>query len=177
MYQAFRKLRPGVPLRALHGGMKQGKRLGSFQEFCAARAAVMISTDVAARGLDFPAVDWVVQADCPEDVAAYIHRCGAARRGARRGGQGRGCPGVCKRAAQRTWMPISTGGAARGGAGGGGCCVGAGRSTLPRCALHAFGSPSSPLNTHSHATPSPSQRRPYRALPQRRPRAAAAVPL
>jgi hypothetical protein len=36
----------------------------------------MLATDVAARGLDFPRVDWVVQADCPEDVAAYIHRWG-----------------------------------------------------------------------------------------------------
>lgn len=36
---------------------------------------VLFATDIAARGLDFPSVDWVVQADCPEDVAAYIHRC------------------------------------------------------------------------------------------------------
>ena len=33
MYEAFRKLRPGVPLRSLHGGMKQGKRMGVFYEF------------------------------------------------------------------------------------------------------------------------------------------------
>lgn len=36
---------------------------------------MLFATDIAARGLDFPSVDWVVQADCPEDVAAYIHRC------------------------------------------------------------------------------------------------------
>ncbi|GBF94447.1 ATP-dependent RNA helicase [Raphidocelis subcapitata] len=80
VYSAFKKLRPGVPLRALHGGMKQGKRMAAFQEYCASKAAVMIATDVAARGLDFPAVDWVVQADCPEDVAAYIHRVGRTAR-------------------------------------------------------------------------------------------------
>lgn len=34
----------------------------------------------AARGLDFPAVDWVVQVDCPEDVATYIHRVGRTAR-------------------------------------------------------------------------------------------------
>ncbi len=78
VYTAFKKLRPGVPLRALHGGMKQGKRMGSFQEFNSSRAAVMFATDVAARGLDFPEIEWVVQADCPEDVAAYIHRCALA---------------------------------------------------------------------------------------------------
>ncbi|OMH81363.1 ATP-dependent RNA helicase DBP4 [Zancudomyces culisetae] len=40
----------------------------------------MICTDVAARGLDFPAVDWVVQLDAPEDVDMYIHRVGRAAR-------------------------------------------------------------------------------------------------
>jgi len=42
--------------------------------------AVLFATDIAARGLDFPALDWVVQADCPEDVAAYIHRAGRTAR-------------------------------------------------------------------------------------------------
>ena len=41
---------------------------------------VLFATDIAARGLDFPAVDWVVQADAPEDVAAYIHRAGRTAR-------------------------------------------------------------------------------------------------
>jgi ATP-dependent RNA helicase DDX10/DBP4 len=45
-----------------------------------AKAMVLFATDVAARGLDFPDVDWVVQADCPEDVAAYIHRVGRTAR-------------------------------------------------------------------------------------------------
>ena len=40
----------------------------------------MFSTDVAARGLDFPNIDWVVQFDAPEDPAAYIHRVGRAGR-------------------------------------------------------------------------------------------------
>ena len=42
--------------------------------------AVLFATDIAARGLDFPDLDWVVQADCPEDVAAYIHRAGRTAR-------------------------------------------------------------------------------------------------
>eukprot|EP00882_Tetradesmus_deserticola_P029701 GHRQ01033292.1.p1 GENE.GHRQ01033292.1~~GHRQ01033292.1.p1 ORF type:complete len:414 (+),score=195.41 GHRQ01033292.1:115-1356(+) len=78
VYEAFRKLRPGTPLRCLHGAMKQGKRLGVFEAFNAPSGGggggVLFATDIAARGLDFPDVDWVVQADCPEDVAAYIHR-------------------------------------------------------------------------------------------------------
>ncbi|KAK9814593.1 hypothetical protein WJX72_008381 [[Myrmecia] bisecta] len=81
MLEAFRKLRPGVPLRSLHGKMKQAKRMAAFYEFCEAKAGmVLFATDIAARGLDFPTVDWVVQADCPEDVPAYIHRVGRTAR-------------------------------------------------------------------------------------------------
>lgn len=41
---------------------------------------VLFATDIASRGLDFPLVDWVVQADCPEDVSTYIHRVGRTAR-------------------------------------------------------------------------------------------------
>ncbi|KAJ1951048.1 ATP-dependent RNA helicase dbp4, partial [Dispira parvispora] len=40
----------------------------------------MFCTDVAARGLDFPAVEWVIQLDCPEDADTYIHRVGRTAR-------------------------------------------------------------------------------------------------
>ena len=60
-FEAMRKLRPGVPLRALHGKMKQLKRMAVFYEFSEAKSMVLFSTDIAARGLDFPTVDWVVQ--------------------------------------------------------------------------------------------------------------------
>ena len=42
--------------------------------------SVLFATDIAARGLDFPTVDWVLQLDCPEDVPAYIHRVGRTAR-------------------------------------------------------------------------------------------------
>ncbi len=80
VYEAFRRLRPGVPLRALHGRMSQYKRMGVYQQFCDSKAGVLFATDIAARGLDFPSIDWVVQADCPEDVASYIHRVGRTAR-------------------------------------------------------------------------------------------------
>jgi len=83
VYEALRRLRPGVPLRALHGGMKQQKRAAVFAEFGEAAGSgggVLLATDVAARGLDFPAVDWVVQVDAPEDAAAYLHRVGRTAR-------------------------------------------------------------------------------------------------
>ncbi|KAG1664899.1 hypothetical protein FOA52_006245 [Chlamydomonas sp. UWO 241] len=83
VHEAFRRLRPGVPIRALHGGMKQMKRMGVFYEFCEAKKGdgmVLFATDIAARGLDFPTIDWVLQMDCPEDSAAYIHRVGRTAR-------------------------------------------------------------------------------------------------
>jgi ATP-dependent RNA helicase DDX10/DBP4 len=40
----------------------------------------LLATDIAARGVDFPAVDWVVQVDIPEDCNTYIHRVGRTAR-------------------------------------------------------------------------------------------------
>lgn len=80
VFETFKKLRPGIPLKCLHGRMKQDKRMGIYSQFCEQRS-VLFSTDVASRGLDFnKAVDWVVQVDCPEDCAAYIHRVGRTAR-------------------------------------------------------------------------------------------------
>lgn len=80
VYEAFKKLRPGVPLRALHGKMKQMKRMAVYYEFNQAKSMILFATDIASRGLDFPAVDWVLQVDCPEDTAQYIHRVGRTAR-------------------------------------------------------------------------------------------------
>jgi ATP-dependent RNA helicase DDX10/DBP4 len=41
---------------------------------------VLFATDLAARGLDFPGVDWVLQLDCPESAQTYIHRVGRTAR-------------------------------------------------------------------------------------------------
>ncbi|XP_042408632.1 DEAD-box ATP-dependent RNA helicase 32-like [Zingiber officinale] len=79
VFEAFRKLRPGIPLKCLHGRMKQNARMLTYLQFCE-ETSVLFSTDVASRGLDFSAVDWVVQADCPEDIATYIHRVGRTAR-------------------------------------------------------------------------------------------------
>lgn len=49
--------------------------------FLQAKAGMaLFATDIAARGLDFPTVDWVLQLDCPEDVPGYIHRAGRTAR-------------------------------------------------------------------------------------------------
>ena len=53
---------------------------GRLQRFTGMQKAVLFATDVAARGLDFPAVDWVVQVDAPEDAETYVHRVGRTAR-------------------------------------------------------------------------------------------------
>ncbi|BAE59048.1 putative DEAD box RNA helicase [Aspergillus flavus] len=80
VYESFRHLQPGIPLMHLHGRQKQGGRLDITAKFSQAKHAVLFSTDITARGLDFPAVDWVIQMDCPEDADTYIHRVGRTAR-------------------------------------------------------------------------------------------------
>ncbi|RHY64654.1 hypothetical protein DYB38_003654, partial [Aphanomyces astaci] len=80
IHDVFCKMQPGIPLSALHGKYKQGKRVEVYYNFVNKPAGVMFATDVAARGLDFPNVDWVVQLDAPEDTPNYIHRVGRTAR-------------------------------------------------------------------------------------------------
>lgn len=80
VYETFRQLQPGIPLLHMHGRQKQEARMQVTQRFTSAKHACLFATDVVARGVDFPAVDWVVQLDCPEDVDTYIHRVGRTAR-------------------------------------------------------------------------------------------------
>uniref|UniRef100_A0A8C9VFW9 ATP-dependent RNA helicase n=1 Tax=Scleropages formosus TaxID=113540 RepID=A0A8C9VFW9_SCLFO len=80
LYRVFCRLRPGIPVLALHGKQQQMKRVEVYDDFVRKKAAVLFATDIAARGLDFPAVNWVLQYDCPEDANTYIHRVGRTAR-------------------------------------------------------------------------------------------------
>ena len=85
VYEAFRHMQPGIPLLHLHGRQKQTARLDITTKFSATQNSCLFATDVVARGLDFPAVDWVIQLDCPEDADTYIHRVGRTARYERNG--------------------------------------------------------------------------------------------
>ncbi|KAI4913059.1 ATP-dependent RNA helicase [Alternaria infectoria] len=76
-----------LPVLGLHGKLKQQARTNRFFEFVNAQSGTLICTDVAARGLDIPEVDWVIQFDPPDDPRDYIHRVGRTARGAN--GKGR----------------------------------------------------------------------------------------
>jgi ATP-dependent RNA helicase DDX10/DBP4 len=80
VFESFKRMQPGIPLLHLHGRQKQVARLEITSRFTSAKYACLFATDVVARGVDFPAVDWVIQADCPEDADTYIHRVGRTAR-------------------------------------------------------------------------------------------------
>lgn len=80
VFESFKRMQPGISLLHLHGRQKQVARMEITSRFSSAKFACLFATDVVARGVDFPAVDWVVQADCPEDADTYIHRVGRTAR-------------------------------------------------------------------------------------------------
>ncbi|KAH9605104.1 hypothetical protein KSS87_022591 [Heliosperma pusillum] len=75
----------GHSLIPLHGKMKQQAREKALASFTSLSSGVLLCTDVAARGLDIPGVDCIVQYDPPQDPNVFIHRVG---RTARLGKQG-----------------------------------------------------------------------------------------
>ena len=75
----------GVQAIALHGDLTQSKRERNLERFSAGKSAVLVATDVAARGLHVDDVDLVVQADPPDDYKTYLHRAGRTGRAGKSG--------------------------------------------------------------------------------------------
>lgn len=58
----------------LHGNMNHEDRKTTFQAFKTDKSALLFSTDVSARGLDFPKVRCIIQYDSPGEATEYVHR-------------------------------------------------------------------------------------------------------
>ncbi|EMD89346.1 hypothetical protein COCC4DRAFT_195819 [Bipolaris maydis ATCC 48331] len=69
----------------LHGQLSQSARLGALNKFKTQSRDILVATDVAARGLDIPAVDLVVNFDLPSDSQTYVHRVGRTARAGKSG--------------------------------------------------------------------------------------------
>jgi ATP-dependent RNA helicase RhlE len=74
-----------VNSEALHGGIEQNDRFAILDRFRCGDNNVLITTDVACRGIDIPDMDYVVNYDLPDNPENYVHRCGRTGRGNKRG--------------------------------------------------------------------------------------------
>lgn len=77
--------RVGVKTEILHGGIEQKDRFAILDRFRSNENNVLVTTDVAARGIDIPTMDYVINYDLPDDPENYVHRCGRTGRGNKRG--------------------------------------------------------------------------------------------
>ncbi|KAF7837556.1 DEAD-box ATP-dependent RNA helicase 17 isoform X1 [Senna tora] len=80
-----RQMFMGCKMFRLHGNMDQEDRRKTFQTFKTEKSALLFSTDVAARGLDFPKVRCIIQYDSPGEATEYVHRVGRTARLGERG--------------------------------------------------------------------------------------------
>jgi len=86
-YEIFRSLDSlsSVDMSVIHGKLTQEKRTRTADRFRRARSAMLFSSDVTARGMDFPNVTHVIQVGLPQARDQYIHRVGRTGRGGKDG--------------------------------------------------------------------------------------------
>ena len=75
----------GVKAEAIHGNKSQPQRQRALKAFSAGHVAVLVATDVAARGLDIPNVSHVINFDQPNSYNDYVHRIGRTGRAGKAG--------------------------------------------------------------------------------------------
>jgi superfamily II DNA/RNA helicase len=74
-----------IPAEGLYRDMDKQKRKSALENFRAGRIAILVSSDLAARGLDIPGISHVISLDTGEDPQAYLHRAGRTGRAGRQG--------------------------------------------------------------------------------------------
>jgi superfamily II DNA/RNA helicase len=77
--------RHGFSVAALHGDLDQHARMAALDSFRTGEVPLLVASDVAARGLDIPAVSHVFNFDCPHHAEDYVHRIGRTGRAGRSG--------------------------------------------------------------------------------------------
>jgi superfamily II DNA/RNA helicase len=77
--------RDGYPIEGLHGGMSQRDRDSAMRQFREGSLSILVSTNLAARGIDIPSITHVINYEMPENVEEYVHRIGRTARMGRKG--------------------------------------------------------------------------------------------
>ncbi|MBC8005924.1 MAG: DEAD/DEAH box helicase [Verrucomicrobia bacterium] len=77
--------RVSIETLTLHGDKDQKERIDVLDKFKAGTIKVLVATDVSARGIDIPDVDYVINYDLPEVAENYVHRVGRTGRGVKKG--------------------------------------------------------------------------------------------
>ena len=78
-------LMKGVEAVSIHGGKEQEERVWAIDKFKSGEKDVLVATDVASKGLDFPGIQHVINFDMPEDIENYVHRIGRTGRSGKTG--------------------------------------------------------------------------------------------
>ncbi len=78
-------LNAGLKAASLHGDKDQIERSQAFQDFVSGKANILVSTDLAARGIDIPHLRFVFNYDVPNEAETYIHRIGRTGRAGKKG--------------------------------------------------------------------------------------------
>ncbi|CAF0916717.1 unnamed protein product [Brachionus calyciflorus] len=78
-------LMKGVEAVSIHGGKEQEERTWAIEKFKSGEKDVLVATDVASKGLDFPEIQHVINFDMPEDIENYVHRIGRTGRSGKQG--------------------------------------------------------------------------------------------
>ena len=69
----------------LHGDVPQDKREQIYNNFKTGKINIIVATNVAARGLDFPEIELIIQTEPPKEIESYIHRAGRTGRAGKKG--------------------------------------------------------------------------------------------
>lgn len=77
--------RVGLSAEAIHGDLPQQERSQVMERFYSGENKVLVATDVSARGIDIPDVEYVINYDLPDLSENYVHRVGRTGRGVKRG--------------------------------------------------------------------------------------------
>lgn len=85
LYKYLSEKMPKLKMKLLHGNLEIKEREAAIRAFVEKKVQILVATDIAARGIDIPDLEWVVNFGLPKTGIYYLHRCGRVGRGGRSG--------------------------------------------------------------------------------------------